>query len=152
MKRVCGFGWFREDGILLRLSASHARRTRERGFTLIELVVVLAILGILLALAVPRYIGFRKRAFKEEIANILQEVKTLSWAYYQEYDTFAPITTATVIGFVMPGNSRWALPVPATSATVITWTSFGSVLPLVAADNCHVSLYGDGGSNQGCSF
>jgi type II secretory pathway pseudopilin PulG len=51
---------------------------------LIELVVVLAILGILIALAVPRFLAARKKAYKAEADNILQEAKTLEWAYYQQ--------------------------------------------------------------------
>jgi len=52
-------------------------RSTKAGFTLIELVVVLAIIGILLALAVPRYLGARKKAYGAEANNILAEVKTL---------------------------------------------------------------------------
>lgn len=137
---------------MLKFFVDQKRRTAEGGFTLIELVVVLAILGLLLALAVPRYLGARKRAYKAEIDNILQELKTLSWAYYQEKDVFTGITTGN-IGFVMPGGSHWNTPtVSITSATALTWTATGLLSPLGSGDSCHVDLNGDGSSAQGCTF
>lgn len=38
------------------------RKMKRKGFTLIEMVIVIAILGILIAIAVPRLAGFRERA------------------------------------------------------------------------------------------
>ncbi len=139
---------------MLRFFLNQKRRTAEGGFTLIELVVVLAILGILLALAVPRYLSARKRAYKAEIDNILQEVKTLSWAYYQEHDVF-PSSIAN-IGVVLPGNSAWNTPTLAGGGgvTPITWTSVGLAggPPVDPGDNCWVALSADGASGQGCNF
>src|SRR5437660_761345 len=58
----------------------------QHGFTLMELVVVLSIIGMLVALALPRYIIPRRNAYKAEALNLLQEVKTMEWGYYQQYN------------------------------------------------------------------
>jgi len=64
-------------------------RRDERGFTLIELVMVVVILGILLALALPSYLGTRRKAYIAEADQKLQEWATQQWLYYVEHNGFA---------------------------------------------------------------
>jgi len=131
------FRWFRKS--LTR---------KEKGFTLIELVVVLAILGILIALAVPRYLAARKKAYKAEGDNILQEAKTLEWAYYQQYNTFD--STGAQIGLAMPGGA--ASPSFSGNSQQITVLMSGSLAPLVGTDSIWITLSGDGSSGGGGTF
>ena len=51
---------------------------KNRGFTLIEIIVVIAILAILSAIAVPRFIGYTD-ATKEQVCNM--NCKTIERAY-----------------------------------------------------------------------
>ena len=135
------FSWFRKT-----------LNRKERGFTLIELVVVLAILGILIALAVPRYLTARKKAYKAEADNILQETKSLEWSYYQQYNLFDTSATGQYVGLVMPTGMHWNAPSINGAASLITMQMSGLLAPLSGTDSVWITLSGDGSSTGGSTF
>ena len=77
-----------------------------KGFTLIELMIVVAIIGILAALAIPNFMKFQARSKQSEAKSNLKSVFTAEKSYYAEHDTYSPFPAD--IGFAPERGNRYA--------------------------------------------
>ena len=77
----------------------------KKGFTLIELMIVVAIIGILAALAIPNFIRFQARSKQSEAKANLKSLFTAERSYYQEHDTYS--TCIKKIGFSPERGNRY---------------------------------------------
>lgn len=61
---------------------------RKKGFTLVELMIVVVIIGILAALAIPRFMASTTKSKQSEAKQILKQIYVMERAYRQEFDTY----------------------------------------------------------------
>src|SRR6267142_5219091 len=73
---------------------------KREGFTLIELMIVVAIIGILAAIAIPNFIKFQLRAKAGEAKINLAGIRTAQESYFAEAGTYMDFPPTPVAGFV----------------------------------------------------
>lgn len=65
-----------------------AKRIDHSGFTLVELMVVIAIIGILAAIAIPQFTSYRQKSYNSAAQSDLRNVETILAAYYADYQQY----------------------------------------------------------------
>jgi prepilin-type N-terminal cleavage/methylation domain-containing protein len=87
----------KEPASMAEIFRKYLTRARsEKGFTLIELLVVLVILGILLAIAVPSYIGFKDRSERKAAGANVRAAIPAAEADYSDNGSYTGMDEAAL--------------------------------------------------------
>ena len=115
------------------------RRPASAGFSLIELMITVAIVGILAAIAIPAYTSYIRRAHRTDATQtLLQDAQALQRCYSQNftYAPTAPNTCPVVAGTVSSTGGYYSISVTIPSATQYAITATPQKSPQTSDSAC----------------
>ncbi len=128
-------------------------KTMQQGFTLIELMIVVAIIGILAAVAIPSYQDYTARAQVTEAVNLTAAFKTPMSEYYQDKGVWpadlTDVGTTTAGKYVASITYQVGSGLSGTLELLATMAGPGTVNPNISSST-YVLSSEDGGATWGC--
>jgi type IV pilus assembly protein PilA len=100
---------------------------KQQGFTLIELMIVVAIIGILAAIAIPQFAAYRTKAFNSAAESDLHTARLAEESLYTDYQVYG--------GTAATGAAGTAAGVLLTSNGVVATTTAGEEVPVTLSKN-----------------
>jgi type IV pilus assembly protein PilA len=109
--------------------------SNRKGFTLIELLIVVVIIGILAAIAIPKFANTKEKAYVAAMKSDLKNLATAQEAYFSDYTTYAPngdanltynVTSGVTVTIGTATGSTWDASATHTGTTKTCAVTYGN--------------------------
>lgn len=101
------------------MQLSKMKMNNEKGFTLVELMIVVAIIGILAAIAIPQFAAYRQRAFNSSAQSDVRNTKTAQEVMQADNQVYGATDSAALPGVGHGGGVGAELAGPLSPATTL---------------------------------
>jgi type IV pilus assembly protein PilA len=148
-------------------SAYQAARETDGGFSLIELLVVMIIIGILASIAIPIFLGQRQKSYDAQAKEDIHSAAIAEESYYVEQQNYlnVPTATATTLPALLTGSgfrmssktidiTVWTYPVGSTTGGSTTTQQNGSFCMKVTSGSntpFYYASFGGGLTTTACT-